>query len=200
MKKPEGKRGNLKPSQSQSLVRKRLSLYRLGARSIKMAGRIFLWGSVVVTIVAGFFYFLPRITVEPSRTYDPSNPSPLTFTISNTNVVPLRDVQPCLGVHFLDFGDIPETTQHRNGPTSKMCFGPWFAKWLDVDEKYQIIIEDAIRIKDSPKQIQNADITIAVIYTPWFLPSWWRSTKEFRFITRQLSDGKIYWVPVPLNR
>jgi len=42
--------------------------------------------------------------------------------------------------------------------------------------------------------------TIAVVYTPWRMPWFWRPMKEFRFITKKLSDGKIYWVPTPLNR
>ncbi len=199
MTRPRKKQGNLKLSQSQPLaeneIKRKSFIYRLGALFIKLA----VWGSVVVTIVSGFFYFLPRVTVEPSGVYDPSNPSPLTFTISNTNVVPLRDVQPALGVCFIDT-DKNRTNQQCNGPAgTKLAFAPWFVKWLDVDEKYQIIIEDALSLGDST-QIQNANITIAVIYTPWFMPSWWRSTREFRFITRKLSNGKIYWVPVPLNR
>jgi hypothetical protein len=207
-----GRKGKPKPTQPRPLSKNEIqhssSVYRFlknpdatFGKALKAIGKILLWGSVVVTIVAGFFYFLPRVTVEPSGVYDPSYPSPLTFTISNINVVPLRDVQPSLGVCFISYSEPPEDINHCNGPAgSKLAFTPWFVKWLDVDEKYQIIIEDALRIKDSPKQITNADITIAVTYTPWFMPSWWRNTKEFRFITRRLSDGKIHWVPVPLNR
>jgi hypothetical protein len=120
----------------------------------------------------------------------------LTTTISNTNVVPLRDVQPSIGICFLEYPGYPSC----NGPAkSKIAFKPFFVKWLDADEKYQIALEDAIKITNSPQQIRSANITIAITYTPWHMPYFWRSTKEFRFVTKERSDGKIYWTPVPLN-
>ena len=83
---------------------------------------------------------------------------------------------------------------------SKLVFGPWLVKWLDADEKYQIALEELIRIRGESRQIQSANITIGVIYTPWRMPAFWRNTKEFRFVTKKRSDGKIYWISTPLNR
>jgi hypothetical protein len=162
---------------------------------------IVLWSSVLMTLLAGGFYFLPRVTVDSSGPYDPANPSPLTFTVTNTNIVPLRDVHFGIGVCYLD--PAPNPHPDCNGPAeSRLIFTSWTIKWLDVDEKYQIAIEDAIKVATASgaQQVQSANITIAVIYTPWRMPSFWKSTKEFRFITKRRSDGKIYWVPTPLNR
>jgi hypothetical protein len=167
-----------------------------------------IWGGVLVTL-AGAFFLLPRVTIEPSGPYDPSNPTPLIFTIANTNIVPLRNVQAGIGLCYIAIkddvtlkgkgaGDIgPDAC---NGPSIvKLNITAWFVKWLDVDEKFQIAIEEGIKV-DARKQIDNANFTIAVVYTPWLMPSFWRNTKEFRFVTKKLSDGKIYWTPIPLNR
>ena len=90
-----------------------------------------------------------------------------------------------------------------NGPAGvKLALpGKWQIRWLDVDEKYQIALEDLIH-RYGNKQIEKANITIIVQYEPWWLPPFWpfRQTREFRFITRKLSDGRIYWTPFPLNR
>jgi hypothetical protein len=172
-------------------------------------GDFLLWSSVVMTLFAGVFFFFPRVTVESSGPYDPSNPSPITFTISNINIVPLRNVQFAIGLCYitppergitLRGGDSGSGTNplECNGPAgTKIVFMPWTIKWLDTDEKYQVALEDAIKV-DLTKQIETANITIAVIYSPWRM--FWRNTKEFRFITKKLSDSKVYWIPTPLNR
>jgi hypothetical protein len=156
------------------------------------------WLSVLITLASAFF-FLPRVTIEPSGPYDPSNPSPILFTIANANIIPLRNVEVGIGLCYVVPQDGGPTPLDCNGPAqSVLVFTPWSVKWLDVDEKYEIAIEDALR-RRGKEQIEKADITIKVIYTPWRLP-FWRSQKEFRFVTKRRSDGKIYWTAVPLNR
>jgi hypothetical protein len=173
------------------------------AKKWLVTGRFFagiLASATVVGGVAAAFFFLPRVTVDPSGPYDPSNPSPITFTIANINIIPLRDVQPSLGVCFMDWSTEIKTHPSCNGPSeSRLNFAPWFVKWLDIDEKYQIAIEDLLKPAAGAQAI-NANITIGVTYTPWRMPSFWRITKEFRFVTKKRSDGKIYWIPTPLNR
>jgi hypothetical protein len=172
--------------------------------------KVAVWASIVMTLVAGAFYFLPRVTIDPSGAYDPSNPSPITFTISNINIVPLRDVQVaiCLcyikapaGSPQIEFRGAEagrgETPIECNGPAGAKVAGPWFVRWLDTDERYQVALEDAVRLAQI-RQSERANITIAVIYSPWWMP--WRATKEFRFVAKRRSDGKIYWTPTPLNR
>ncbi len=72
---------------------------------------------------------------------------------------------------------------------------------MSPDEKYQIFIEDLIKVAKIPEDGRmelNANITIGVDFSPWYAP--WRNTKEFRFVTKKLSDGKTYWIPIPLNK
>jgi hypothetical protein len=79
-------------------------------------------------------------------------------------------------------------------------FTPWRSAWLDSDEKYQIFLEDEFKDARPPggQKDLNADITIFVAFSPWY--AWWTSAKEFRFVTKKLSDGKTYWIPMPLNK
>jgi hypothetical protein len=98
-------------------------------------------------------FFFPRVTVESSGPYDPSNPSPITFTISNINIVPLRNVQFAIGLCYitppergitLRGGDSGSGTNplECNGPAgTKIVFMPWTIKWLDTDEKYQVALK-----------------------------------------------------------
>lgn len=176
-------------------------------------GDILLWSSVAMTLVAGGFFFLPRVTVEPSGPYDSLNPSPITFRVSNTNIIPLKNVDFSIGICFLSLrpgkgvefrgegSGFENKAKDCNGPAqSKLVFAPWSIKWLDVDEKYEIALEEALKSRSDPRmQIERANMTIGITYTPWRLP-FLRSTREFRFVTTERSDGKIYWVPVPLNR
>jgi hypothetical protein len=171
--------------------------------------RIVFWTTLPLTVAAAALFFLPRITVEPSGPYDPSQPTPLIFTIINTNIVPLRNVQVGLGVCYFDLGGTKiRSPESGNGEIPKDCSGPsgeiinitgWFFHWLDVDEKAQIPIESGIKNGIDPRQqIDHANITIAVAYSPWWAP--WRNIRQFRFVTRKLSDGKTYWSPEPLNK
>jgi hypothetical protein len=162
---------------------------------------ILTWASVLIGIAAGALFFLPRVTVEPPGQYDPSSPSSIIFTIANINIVALRNVDVAIGVCYVSGDKYSETRGSEcNGPAkSKLIYDPWHLAWLDVDEKYQVPLEE-ILTRDQKQQIEDANITIGVIYTPWRMPQFWRVTKEFRFVTKKLRDGKIYWIPTPLNR
>jgi hypothetical protein len=104
-----------------------------------------------------------------------------------------------LGICFLVATGTPPRP-HCNGPAlSKLSPTSWFVRWLATDEKWQIALEEVISRGDAT-QMESADITISIEYTPWWMPTFWRNIKEFRFVTKKRSDGKIYWIPTPLNR
>jgi hypothetical protein len=193
---PQAQQSSLKPEVCSKVLR---TLGKaLGWLGLKLLPSFLLWASVVMTLVAGAFFFLPRVTIESSGPYDPSNPSPVTFVISNINIIPLRDVQPSIGICYLGIlGGNRMNGANCTGPSESVFdFTRWRIHWLAADEKYQIAIEDVMRLPDA-RQFDDADITISVTFTPWYMP--WHTTKEFRFITTKRSDGKIYWTPVPLN-
>lgn len=172
--------------------------------------------SVLIGIAAGALFFLPRVTVDPSGPYDPLKPSPITFTISNVNIVPLRNVAIGIGVcYIISPGDNwielrgEEVGRGRppiecNGPVGAIFTIPiWHVRWLNSDEKFQIALEDFMKAQPaSPKQIEKANMTISIKYEPWRipLPERWKPQRQFRFVTKKLSNGTIFWVPTPLNQ
>jgi hypothetical protein len=169
------------------------------------------WAATMLTIFAAAVVFLPRITVEPSGPYDPMNPSPITFTITNSNFVPLRNVFAAVGVCDVTLpvrtrggGSIvlkgvgQEYCATSGGPMTRVTIPDWQIKWLDADERWQLALEDVFP-GTTATQIETANMTISLEYTPWYLPSFWRNLRQFRFVTKKRSDGKIYWVPTPLN-
>jgi hypothetical protein len=162
---------------------------------------ILIWAGVAVTL-AGVLSLLPRVAIEPSGPYDPSNPSAITFTLANINIIPLRNVQALIGICHVSMVARPITLKgggECNGPQGSLLTNEkWRIRWLDVDERWQIALEEVITT-GTAKQIEDANITIAVEYTPWWMPPFWRNKKQFRFVTTKRSDGKIYWVPTPLT-
>ena len=142
-------------------------------RTRRLFGLAVLW----LTIVTSALFFLPRVTVDPSGPYDPSNPLPTTFTISNNNIVPLRDVQVFLGLCYVAPSMAAPPQPECNGPSLSRLV-KWKIKWLDVDEKYQIAMEDLLRTPDGKTQIEKANITIGITYTPWWMPSIWRTLEN----------------------
>lgn len=122
--------------------------------------RLFRWGAFAVTFSAAALFFLPRVSVEPSGPYNPSSPSPVTFTITNANIVPLRNVRIFVGLCYVDPPDGQRGVRLRSGGSGNSdvpteCNGPAGVKltppiwrnvrWLDADERIQIAIEEAIR-------------------------------------------------------
>ena len=172
-------------------------LRRLGA-VIGYSWKLTFGASVVVTILAGGAFFLPRMTVEPtSETVDESVPSPITFVIANTSVIPLWNVQPFLGVCTVDIlGGGPGPKQKCSGPLYPRMVGSnkWPKRTLGIDERYTIAIQDAFFI-GAPTS--GYDISIIVEYEAWFIP--WTRHKEFRYETRILADHKIHWFARPLE-
>jgi hypothetical protein len=165
--------------------------------------------SVLVTIAVGLPYFFPRMTVEPSsETIDDSFPSSVSFIITNTGIIPLRDIQPYVGVcsvtlYVTPTGPTPAPIP-RPPSTAKKCQGSlyekkvgppnWHRRDLGIDERYTIAIHEAININAATTAY---DISIIVDYKPWFMP--WTQHKEFPYESREMADGKLHWFARPLE-
>lgn len=153
---------------------------------------------LALVTLAGLVVFWPRLTVEPGGQTDPSNPHPIVFTITNTGIIPLENVQPALGLCELSFGEPRNPIDRCVSPLgTKLVFVPWAVKKLSMDEKHQIRLDDFLGGAPGAK-FGAADISIAVSYNPWFFPI--RREKEFRFVTRVENDGKLSWIPRPLEK
>ena len=176
------------------------------AAYLKKTATAFIWrligGISVVVGATAIVFFWPRVTVEPSEPFDASPNPPIIFTITNTNVVPLAEIKPRLGLCAVGI-IIGGVDEHPNPPfnicneksTGLLSPVDWHRKWLSVDEKTTVIWDDAFHNQTSGN-IDYADIIITVAYQPWYVP--WRNEKSFRFVTKKLSDGKLHWIPRPI--
>ena len=154
--------------------------------------------NIFITLIGLFsiISLFPSINIESNNIYTPIDPNPIFFTITNSSLYPIRNIQPSMGVCFITYGDQPMKKNCKQ-EFPKLYFPFFFIQNLDKNEKYQIALEDMMVMEGSSRQPAQADITIAISYTIWGLP-WWPLNKEFRFTTRKLSDGNIYWFPRPL--
>jgi hypothetical protein len=153
----------------------------------------------LATIVGGLaaaLAFLPRVSVVPSDPVDINNPFSASFTITNMNYIPLREVS----VSF-NLGQIATApAQYSNNLVSTFNTGFKSPKWkrhtLTMDEKYTITPGDIFTLPPSV-QISGADIAIAISFRPWILP--FTRKKVFRFIAKKQTNGYFYWYSYPLN-
>jgi len=158
---------------------------------------------ITATLIGGLaaaLYFVPRVTIEAVAPFDPSQPTPIAFRITNTNVVPLRNVDISLGICSLMI--IPDTQPYPKpadceGPSNvEMRFGrPWHFNWILMDEP--------VDISQPPLSWGNherfsANMEIRISYSPWYAPTiLFGRTKAFRFVSYP-SRGKIYFKSTPL--
>ena len=140
--------------------------------------------------------FLPRVSVSPLSEQVASGASPTLFSINNVELVPLKDVQPMLGICQVKYYQTPETEDMNGSCTHDQAIGSFllFTQWhedeIGVDHSYTISLQDLLHVKGAP--ISYADISIEVEYQPAFLP--WHQRASFRFTTRVQGDGKLYWI------
>jgi hypothetical protein len=158
--------------------------------------------ATIVGAVVGLLIFLPRVTVEPAGQIDPSSPYPIPFTIINTGIIPLMNLQPAVGLCSVTL------TMEKKPPQSPpdSCAGSlgtrfvmpqWFIRKLSMDERHVVRFDDVFDITEGVK-LAAADISIIIQYDPWMLPI--RREKEFHFATRFEKDGKLSWIPRPLEK
>jgi len=161
----------------------------------------------VCTVIGGLSALsalLPRIVVSPpSMPIDPRNNMSVAFDITNTSVVPLRDVSAAMVLCRIAYGGIQirgyKTTHGDNGG-GRQGGPPDFAnlprferpEWkhhsLGMDERFTINLGSLL---DLHTDLSVADIAIIVKYTPWLLP--FPSQKIFRYTAYRDKQGILYW-------
>ncbi|WP_454813249.1 hypothetical protein [Labrys neptuniae] len=152
----------------------------------------------IVGLASAVVAFLPRVTIEPGGPIDPSNPNPISFTIANTGIVPLREVQPMLGLCVLIWGEPKPLPGTCNKISTFMIYTPWHSDSLAIDERYTIHLDEVIK---AAGKFGGADISIRVDFYPWLLTFWpFRLEKEYRFQTKLEDDGKFSWMARPLDK
>jgi hypothetical protein len=158
-----------------------------------------IWSAILATCtLLGVAVLWPRVTVEPMQVeIDPLNPSPISFKISNTGFISLRNIQPFVGICDVVFGKPAPFGEKCNGPLEQYAeMKKWRANILARDETTEIRIDDLIR--EPPGGLGGIDISVGIEFNPWIVPYRWRV--EYRFQTRLENDGKLSWTPRPLNQ
>jgi hypothetical protein len=180
------------------------TLVRAFGKAIGFSYALTISVSVFLTIVAAVAVFLPRVTVDPAGFSDPAQSSFLTFTLTNTGIIPLTNVQPVFYPCNIYMRNPMNAPPPAVRPLTR-CAGPfkdgfeppaWHAKVLAVDEKQTLRFDDYVNTRYAI--VEYADIAIGVKYQPWFLP--FIREKQFRFVTRKEPDGKLSWISQPLEK
>jgi hypothetical protein len=146
--------------------------------------------------LAAIVVFLPRISVLPSDPVDLTNPFSASFTITNNNFIPLRQVNALLGIGQIVMEPAQMIPHFKPTFESRITYKTWTNHSLTMDERFTITISDAFNVTKSIR-VAGADIAIIVSYKPWFLPI--KREKIFRFVTHKQTNGNLYWYSQPLD-
>ena len=154
-----------------------------------------------VSVASSLLTILPHITIEPSG--DLSNPSSISFKITNAGSVPLRDLSDDRLVCRIVITTAPTITQnpkecdmsgfHPDQPDVIM------RPRLDPADHYTSGLGDKTFRFASVYQITYLNLVIRLSYYPWYFP--FRQYKLFGFRSWKGDDGKLYWrdyVPDPI--
>jgi hypothetical protein len=170
----------------------------------KREGRpVYAWRSILAsaTLIGGFaavVTFLPRISIVASDSADPSNPFSASFTIKNTNIVPLSDVSASLGIGQVETTGAHPDPQFIPSFESRLIMPVWQHHDVSMDEGFTITPGDLFKFPNPNVSVSFADIAIVVEYKPWFMP--FHREKVFRFVTHQQTNGRLYWYSQTLGR
>ncbi|WGR67848.1 MULTISPECIES: hypothetical protein [unclassified Bradyrhizobium] len=152
---------------------------------------VFFGTIAIVGFVLSFQFLWPRMTLDADpSSFDPRDPHPLQFKLTNTGFISLNDVQIDLGLCFVQ----------TDGPLIRIDPIPCSPTWLRFaqlhvdtrtrDQKYTFRIDDALTA-EKPVSLTAADFILKVNYRPGYWPTLWET--QFRFFTRPERDGKLSW-------
>jgi hypothetical protein len=152
--------------------------------------------AIVVGGSAAAVMLLPGVTVEPEGSLDPSSPYPISFEIADSNLIPLHNVNAYLVICFVVPAPAPPAQGCRPPYKTRLFKAAWRDHILTSDQSFSITLDDFMRFLPGEK-FGGADISIIVEYQPGPIPL--RQEKEFRFTTELRIDGKLDWVPQPVE-
>jgi hypothetical protein len=180
--------------------RKRHTPLRTADKKRAHTSMLVAWILGIATLVGGIAAaatFLPRISVIPSDPVDPNNPFSVSFTITNSNFVSLRDVGARIALGQIMAEPLPfnppKTLEYGSGGITRP---EWNHHKLGMDERFTITTQGIFGMLPGAK-LSGADLAIVVSYKPWIIPL--RREAAFRFITHRQSNGNLYWYSHPID-
>jgi hypothetical protein len=173
--------------EKQRLLRKWISAHKLLACLLGIA-----------TLIGAVIAVIPRVSLTESELADQGNSMSASFTIANSNFLPLRHVSAFLRIcqaytapvrEFLTLLIPKESCTNCN---LRIGHGLWSNHSLDMEDRFTITPSAVFGLRT-----EAADIFIEVDYRPWFIP--WDRQKCFRFRTHTQTNGDLRWYAVPPN-
>ncbi len=150
--------------------------------------------------VLGLLYTIsrlwPQISIEPTAAAEPSNPFSDYFKITNEQGYPLTDVSVEVSLRCAKIGRGSDTSPpSKCGPSMHTSKQFWKNRILEPHESFEITPGDPLFV--TPGALLSAQISFFVSYQPWKLPL--HLSKELRFQSRRLADGRVEWLHFPAD-
>jgi hypothetical protein len=155
-------------------------------RSLRGLAAVALAGGAVAAVM-----YLPGVTVDPEGPVNPSNPYPISFTISDANFIPLENVNVYLEICYIVAAPAPAMHTCQRPDKVLLFKADWRNHSLTTDQQFSITLDDFLRFT-TPTKFGGADVSIIVEYQPWVFPI--RQERTFRFAAELGTDGKLYWI------
>jgi hypothetical protein len=157
------------------------------------------WGGLITTISLGLgaLVLWPQVSITPTGPPQPSNPFSGVFKIENGQFYPVEKVAIeaylwCGKIGSGTDSTPPTMCKKGNIANSKK---EWNNRTIAGHDAYEITVGDVLF--STPHRLLYADISIKVMYQPWFVP--FRLEREQRFYTRRKDDEEIEWLHKPLE-
>ena len=148
-------------------------------------GRVVWWilGTGVGTL-ASYWYFLPNVTVSQEEPLDPSTALSVPFVVTNISPYDLSAVYSSCTVNSLFSPYTENFVRNLLGPSTSLGS-------LEASGRGVVSCNTASGLHES-----EVDITIAVVFKPWWWPFKPRE-RFFRFTSAKNANGSMRWLERP---
>lgn len=148
-------------------------------------------------LVITISHFWPYINIESTAAASSSNPLSGYFEVLNEQSYSLEDlkIEASLRCARVGYGNntAPMEKCEPSFHTSKQR---WSKRTLRPHEAFEISPGELMMITP-PDAMLYAQISIFVSFKPWVMP--FHQTREMRFESRRLEDGKVEWLHIPTD-
>jgi hypothetical protein len=149
---------------------------------------------VIVGFLSALANFLPRLTVGASSSGQ--DPSTLSFTFTNTGVLPLENVKFSVALCDIVAGKIRFRGNggcaYQEPPNCKWCM-----QRMSFDSQMTIDLRDVIDEINLPPEArmmpEGSRTGVRVLFQPWFFPI--TVDRHFPYALKRSNDGHFYWAP-----
>ena len=149
---------------------------------------IVLGAATLIGGVAALLTFVPRVNVTG---FDPLDLDPFSssVTVANTGYVKLDAVR--LSLSIINIKNGQKTVHGGSNYQDRVGFDGWGTHDLGLDDKFTVLLNDAIRLQDPIDGQTEADVALVVSYELPF--THWRREKIFPIYARRQKNGALIW-------